>query len=126
MRTKQWLGVVFLCVVSMAVTPRAILNGGPQGVPTKVVEVSAERFAFTPSEIKITVGTPLELRVTSDDTTHGLRIVGTDINVEVPKRGKGIAKATFTPTAAGRYTFECSHTCGAGHSFMRGVIVVTR
>jgi cytochrome c oxidase subunit 2 len=94
--------------------------------PAKVVEVSAERFAFTPSEIKTTVGTRLEIRVTSDDTTHGFRIVGADINVEVPKRGKGVATVVFTPTAAGRYTFECSHTCGAGHSFMRGVIVVTK
>lgn len=94
--------------------------------PAKVIEVSAERFAFTPSEIKTTVGTRLELRVTSDDTTHGFRIVGANINVEVPKRGKGIATVVFTPTAAGRYHFECSHTCGAGHSFMRGVIVVTR
>jgi cytochrome c oxidase subunit 2 len=94
--------------------------------PAKVVEVSAERFAFTPSEIKTTVGTRLEIRVTSDDTTHGFRIVGADINVEVPKRGKGVATVVFTPTAAGRYTFECSHTCGAGHSFMRGVIVVAK
>ena len=30
---------------------------------------------------------------------------------------------TFTPEKAGRYTFECSQLCGAGHSFMRGVIV---
>lgn len=93
---------------------------------SKVVEISAERFAFTPSEIKTTVGTRLEIRVTSDDTTHGFRIVGADINVEVPKRGKGIATVVFTPTAPGRYTFECSHTCGAGHSFMRGVIVVAK
>ena len=93
---------------------------------SKVVEISAERFAFTPSEIKTTVGTRLEIRVTSDDTTHGFRIVGADINVEVPKRGKGVATVVFTPTAPGRYTFECSHTCGAGHSFMRGVIVVAK
>ena len=31
----------------------------------------------------------------------------------------------FTPAKAGRYTFECSKLCGAGHWFMRGVIVVT-
>jgi cytochrome c oxidase subunit 2 len=102
-----------------------LLFAAPQ-TPAKVVEVSAERFAFTPSEIKTTVGTRLEIRVTSDDTTHGFRIVGADINVEVPKRGKGVATVEFTPKAAGRYTFECSHTCGAGHSFMRGVIVVSK
>ncbi len=102
-----------------------VLSWAPQA-PPKIVDVSAERFAFTPSEIKTTVGTRLEIRVTSDDTTHGFRIVGADINVEVPKRGKGVATVVFTPTAPGKYTFECSHTCGAGHSFMRGVIVVTR
>jgi heme/copper-type cytochrome/quinol oxidase subunit 2 len=32
---------------------------------------------------------------------------------------------TFTPEKAGRYTFECSKLCGAGHSFMRGVIIVS-
>ena len=30
----------------------------------------------------------------------------------------------FTPQA-GRYTFECSNLCGAGHEFMRGVIVAS-
>jgi heme/copper-type cytochrome/quinol oxidase subunit 2 len=31
---------------------------------------------------------------------------------------------TFQPAAPGRYTFECSHVCGAGHAFMRGTIIV--
>jgi heme/copper-type cytochrome/quinol oxidase subunit 2 len=31
----------------------------------------------------------------------------------------------FRPEKAGRYVFECSKLCGAGHSFMRGVIVVS-
>ena len=114
-----------MVVLMRSVVLLFLLFAAPQP-PAKVVEVSAERFAFTPSEIKTTVGTRLEIRVTSDDTTHGFRIVGADINVEVPKRGKGIATVVFTPTTPGRYTFECSHTCGAGHSFMRGVIVVTK
>lgn len=114
-----------MVVLMRALILLMLLFAAPQP-PAKVVEVSAERFAFTPSEIKTSVGTRLEIRVTSDDTTHGFRIVGAGINVEVPKRGKGIATVSFTPTEAGRYTFECSHTCGAGHSFMRGVIVVTK
>ena len=114
-----------MVVLMRTVALLLLLFAAPQP-PAKVVDVSAERFAFTPSEIKATVGTRLEIRITSDDTTHGFRIVGTDVNVAVPKRGKGVATATFTPAAPGRYTFECSHTCGAGHSFMRGVIVVTK
>jgi len=89
---------------------------------TKVVEITAERFAFTPSEIRVKAGTRLEIRLESDDTAHGFRIVGTDIDVELPKRGRGAATVTFQPQP-GRYTFECSRICGAGHEFMRGVII---
>jgi cytochrome c oxidase subunit 2 len=71
------------------------------------------------------VGTVLTIRLTSDDTAHGFRIVGSDVNIEIPKRSRGTATVTFTPEKAGRYTFECSKLCGAGHSFMRGVIIAT-
>lgn len=89
-----------------------------------VVNVSAERFSFSPSEIKAKPGVPIEFVLKSDDTDHGFRILDTDIDVRIPKRGKGTAKVTFTPPKAGRYTIECSHVCGAGHSFMRATIVV--
>ena len=80
--------------------------------------------ASRPSEIKTTAGTTLQIRLESDDTAHGFRIIGTDVNIEIPKRGRGTTTVTFKAEKAGRYTFECSQLCGAGHSFMRGVIVV--
>jgi heme/copper-type cytochrome/quinol oxidase subunit 2 len=99
----------------------------PQPAPAleQTVDVLAERFSFSPSEIKTTVGTTLQIRLESDDTSHGFRIVGTDVNIEIPKRGRGTTTVTFKAEKAGRYTFECSQLCGAGHSFMRGVIVVS-
>lgn len=93
--------------------------------PVQVVDVFAERFSFSPSEIKTTLGTTLEIRLRSDDTNHGFRIVGTDVNIVIPKRGRGATTVMFTPERAGRFTFECSKLCGAGHAFMRGVIVVS-
>jgi cytochrome c oxidase subunit 2 len=101
--------------------------GRPSPTPppeTRVVHVVAERFSFTPSEIRVPLGTTLELRLTSDDTNHGFRLAGTDIDVLVPKRGRGETVVRFTPERAGRYAFECSRLCGAGHNFMRGEIVV--
>ena len=86
----------------------------------QVVEIFVERFSFTPSEFHVKAGAPVEIRLRSDDTDHGFRIVGTDINVTIPKRGKGVATVTFVPPQPGRYVFECSKLCGAGHSFMRG------
>ena len=88
-----------------------------------VVDITVERFSFTPSEFRVNAGTPVEIRLRSEDTDHGFRILGTDINVTIPKRGKGIATVKFQPPGAGRYVFECSKLCGAGHSFMRGTLI---
>jgi cytochrome c oxidase subunit 2 len=99
-----------------------VIPGTNAAQESRVVEIAAERFSFTPSEIRVKAGTRLEIRLQSDDTAHGFRIIGTDVNVELPKRGRGIATVTFEPKT-GRYTFECSQLCGAGHEFMRGVII---
>ena len=107
-------------VVVTARTSRDIAAQGEQR--EQVVEITAERFSFTPSEIRVKAGTRLEIRLRSEDTAHGFRIIGTDIDLELAKRGRGVKTVTFEP-AAGRYTFECSQLCGAGHEFMRGVII---
>ena len=90
----------------------------------RVVEIVAERFSFTPSEITAPVGTILELRIRSEDTMHGFHIVGHGVNVAVPKRRQGEAVVIFEALEAGRFRFECSRMCGAGHDFMQGAIVV--
>jgi len=116
-----------LLAVTTALTASVVLlaRGAQQAeTPRQIVEINAERFSFTPSEVKTKAGTTLEIRLRSDDTAHGFHIVGTDVDLELPKRGKGVATVTFTPKA-GRYTFECSQLCGAGHEFMRGVIVAS-
>ena len=44
-----------------------------------------ERFSFTPSEFRVKAGAPVEIRLRSDDTDHGFRILGTDINISNPE-----------------------------------------
>jgi cytochrome c oxidase subunit II len=108
-----------------------VIFGGLAAASTRVtrqqnaqlIDVTVERFSFTPSEFRVKAGVPVEIRLRSDDTNHGFRILGTDINITIPKRGKGIATVTFQPPSAGRYVFECSKLCGAGHSFMRGTLI---
>lgn len=107
-------------LVTLAGAPATLQNAPP----VQVVEVSAERFSFTPSEIRVKAGTRLELRLRSEDTAHGFHIIGTDIDIELPKRGRGVTTVVFEPKV-GRYTFECSQLCGAGHEFMRGVIIAS-
>jgi cytochrome c oxidase subunit 2 len=96
---------------------------GARQQKAQVINISAERFSFTPSEFKVKAGQPVEIRLRSDDTDHGFRILDTDVNVIVPKRGKGEVTVVFEPPKPGRYVFECSKLCGAGHSFMRGSLI---
>jgi cytochrome c oxidase subunit 2 len=95
-----------------------------QTPPRKVVHVVAERFAFMPSEIVIEEGTLVEIHLRSDDTNHGFRLRGSRENVIIPKRGRGATSVWFDADAPGRYEFECSKMCGAGHAMMKGVIIV--
>lgn len=95
----------------------------PQSAP-RVVKVQAERFDFTPSRITVAAGESIEIRLSSDDTAHGFKIAGTDIDVEIPKRGRGEVIVHFTADGEGPWRFECSRMCGAGHHFMRGEIIV--
>jgi cytochrome c oxidase subunit II len=92
--------------------------------PVKVIRVSAERFAYTPSEIVVERGTTIEFHLTSDDTDHGFRIVGTDVNAEIPKRRRGEAVVKYVADTEGTFVIECSRPCGAGHTAMRAVLVV--
>ena len=79
---------------------------------------------FFPSRITILAGEEVEFRIKSDDTSHGFRVVGGDVNIAIPKRGKGEAVVVVRLQEPGRYRFECSRMCGAGHNFMRGELIV--
>ena len=111
---------------SLACVALLVLLAPPSGSSQdrKVVRVTAERFTFTPSQIKVKRGDVIEFRLRSDDTNHGFHIIGSDAKTIIPKRGRGEATLIFRADTPGRYTFECSKMCGAGHSFMRGLITV--
>jgi len=96
---------------------------GPQPARARI-EIVAERFRFTPDQVRVRRGTTVEFHLESDDRDHGFRIVGCDVDRIIPKRGRGAIVVTFRPERAGRYTFECSKLCGAGHEFMHGVLIV--
>ena len=114
--------IVASALVALSGSPHA--TPSRQGATPRVIDITAERFEFWPAEVKVAEGEEVELRIRSDDTMHGFRIVGTNTNLVIPKRGKGYAVGRFTGSSPGRYTFECNRMCGAGHNFMRGELIV--
>ena len=117
------IGRNLLLGVALLATAGASSNSA-QTQARRVIRVTAERFTFTPSRIVVNPGDTIEFRLTSDDTAHGFRISGTDVNVVIPKRGMPETSVTMTAPAPGRYAFECTRMCGAGHNFMRGELIV--
>jgi cytochrome c oxidase subunit II len=92
--------------------------------PDKVINITAERFTFSPSKIKVKQGSLVELVLASDDTDHGFRIPSAGIDVAIPQQGRGEARVRFVAREKGTFAFECSRPCGAGHNLMRGTIIV--
>lgn len=114
----RYFAFLLLCALLVA-------DDAAKGVkPDKIVSITAERFAFSPSKVKLKQGMVVEFVITSDDTDHGFRIPGANIDAAIPQQGKGELRIRFVAKEKGVFSFECSRACGAGHNLMRGTIVV--
>jgi cytochrome c oxidase subunit II len=108
------LGVVALALLGSASVARA--------QEPRVITITAKRFEFSPSEVRLKKGDPVTIRIASADVTHGMYVkaLGIDTEIEPGKTGE----VTFTPQVAGRFTAICHHFCGAGHGNMHMAFVV--
>jgi cytochrome c oxidase subunit 2 len=111
-------------LAAVTITSTCIVAGHAQTPRPRLIRVTAERFTFTPSQITVTAGEQVELHLKSEDTAHGFRLRGIPVNVVIPKRGHDELVVSFHADTPGRYVFECSRMCGAGHNFMRGTLIV--
>ena len=102
----------------------ADLQAGAQADPVtnQVVEITAKRFEFNPSEIRIKKGVSTVLEFTSLDVKHGFNCPGLHVRLDIP--AKKSARVTVTPQETGVYNFRCDIFCGLGHEDMTGKIIV--
>lgn len=101
-----------------------LTQAAPAKKPDRVVTINAERFTFNPARITVRQGDLVEIVLTSDDTDHGFRLPSAGIEVAIPPSGRGEARVRFLALEKGKFVFECSRPCGAGHNLMRGTLVV--
>lgn len=83
----------------------------------KKIEITASKFAFSPSEITVKKGEQVELEIHSSDADHGLTIQELGIRTEIPK-GK-TETVTFLAEEVGTLEGKCAHFCGKGHGSMK-------
>ena len=82
-----------------------------------------ERGNPTPNTVKLKSGEEVCLRLTSEDTTHGLNIPDYGINSEPIHPGKW-TYVYFTPEESGTISFVCNVVCSPMHSRVRGKFVI--
>lgn len=117
--TCRALVAVSIPVAAVMLVPRV----AARAADARVIEVTARRFAFEPSEIEATVGERLRLVVRSADGVHGIEIRRFTVKHEIPRGGDPVV-VEFVAAEEGRFPILCSEYCGNGHGDMTGTLVV--
>lgn len=92
------------------------------------LSVIAKRWEFYPSTITVRKDIPVKIYLTTVDFSHGFYLPNLpkgsgEVSSIKLKKGE-ILIFTYTFTEVGEFTFMCNVFCGAGHSKMKGKIIV--
>ncbi len=106
----------------------------------QVIEMTAKKYEYSPSPLRVKRGAKVQLRITALDRTHGFKINlspdGSDKksdlglifgshNDDCFMLEKGVPTAVeFVARTPGNYSFHCCNRCGIGHGGMKGQMVV--
>jgi cytochrome c oxidase subunit 2 len=105
----------------------------------QVIVISAKKYDYTPSPVRVKRGVKVQLRITALDRSHGFKINlnpdGSDKQGDSGlifsskddcfKLEKGIPTVVeFVARTPGTYSFHCCNRCGIGHGGMKGQLVV--
>ena len=117
----------------------ASANAPQADANTNTVEISAKKYDFSPSEIRVAKGTHVELKVHSVDDTHGVKLDvypegakdkgAPGLVFDHPDQNGKVSKGTdqvldFVAQTPGSYDFKCAKFCGFGHDKMKGKLIV--
>ena len=85
-------------------------------------KMTAKKWEFDPETITVEEGDTVRLSVTSIDVDHGIAIPQFGVSEKL-EAGKTV-DFEFVADKKGSFTFFCNVSCGAGHSSMKGTLVV--
>jgi heme/copper-type cytochrome/quinol oxidase subunit 2 len=96
-----------------------------------VIDVAASMSGFDMKEMRVKVGEPVTVRLTSLDNSHHTDGGGKhqwavdELGVSIVAPPEGSNYATFTPNTPGAYTFYCDICCGGrANPTMQGTLIV--
>src|SRR5579863_5045644 len=86
------------------------------------IKMTAKKYDFNPSTIRVKKGERVRLLITALDRAHGLKIEAFKVDQKLPK-GEEVT-IEFTADQSGTFPFQCSEVCGLGHKKMKGELIV--
>lgn len=96
-----------------------------------VIDVAADMAGFDQKEIRVKVGEPVTVRLTSLDNSHHTDGGGKhqwavdELGVDIVAQPESSNYTTFTPDKPGEYTFYCDICCGGrANPTMNGTLIV--
>ena len=109
---------------------QAFIRPAQAALAGTVIEVSGSMSGFEPKEIRVKLGQPVTIRLTSlDSPLHsggGKHQWAVDeLRVNILAAARESSYATFTPSKPGEFTFYCDVCCGGRSSpSMQGKLIV--
>ena len=88
----------------------------------KIVKITAQRFNYTPGEVKLKKGVPVILEFRSQDVLMGFNLP--DFNVRADIVPGKVTRVRLVPDKTGTFVFLCDIFCGTGHEEMNGKLTV--
>jgi len=136
------LRIVILAVVAVIACARSESAAfAAQDQNPQLVEMTAKKYAFSPSVLHVKAGGVVVLKITATDRSHGFRIstvaegspkdaqAGLVLTAPASKNCYRLEKGQpvsieIEAKTPGTYRFKCCVHCGLGHGRMKGEIVV--
>lgn len=129
-------GISAIIVISLIIWTYGTLlyiESGPAGAQENALEIQVEGYQFgwefqypngyaVQNELRVPADRPIQLQVTSRDVFHNLGIP--DMRVKSDAIPGETTSAWFVAEETGTHLIQCYELCGAGHSFMKGELVV--
>ena len=94
-----------------------------QGPKRYEVHYIAQMWNFEPADLAVAPGSTVDLYLSTKDVTHGMQIVGTNVNLMAVPGAVNYARVTFDKP--GEYLVVCNEYCGVAHHNMAARIHVS-
>jgi heme/copper-type cytochrome/quinol oxidase subunit 2 len=126
-------GIIGVVVLGLAgyLLVSAFFQPAPPAMAGNVIDVQADMAGFDNKEIRVQVGEPVTVRLTSLDNSmhtdgggkHQWAVDELGVSIVAPPEGSNYA--TFTPHQPGTYTYYCDICCGGrANPTMQGTLIV--